>query len=116
LRLAIIDLSASKQPMLSPDGRYVLAFNGEIYNYKDLAENLRSKWNFKTNGDTEVLLAGLLLYGKEFISQLEGMWAFALWDSQTKCLLLSRDRSGKKPLYYSTSGEAFHLASKLPAL
>lgn len=116
LRLAIIDLSASKQPMLSPDGRYVLVFNGEIYNYKSLAEDLRSKWNFKTSGDTEVLLAGLLLYGKEFIPRLEGMWAFALWDSQTKSLLLSRDRSGKKPLYYTTAGGAFHLASELPAL
>lgn len=116
LRLAIIDLSASKQPMLSPDGRYVLAFNGEIYNYKDLAENLRSKWNFKTNGDTEVLLAGLLLYGKAFISRLEGMWAFALWDTQTRTLVLSRDRTGKKPLYYSARDEAFHLASELPAL
>lgn len=115
-RLSIIDLAASKQPMVSPDGRYILSFNGEIYTYLQLREQLEERWNFVTNGDTEVLLAGLILEGTAFLSKLEGMWAFALWDNIEGALLLSRDRMGKKPLFYVTREKEFLCASHLPAL
>ncbi len=115
-RLSIIDLEASTQPMSDASDRYTLSFNGEIYNYKSLRESLKSKWQFTSNGDTEVLLAGLVHYGTSFIEQLEGMWAFSLWDKQQKTLLLARDRMGKKPLYYQTNTSQFSCASELPAL
>ncbi len=99
VRLSIIDLSASRQPMVDPFNRFVLAFNGEIYNYRELKRELESKWDFKTNGDTEVVLAGLILLGKDFLSRMEGMWAIAFWDSMTETLILSRDRMGKKPYF-----------------
>lgn len=115
-RLSIIDIGSSHQPMQTQDGRYVLIYNGEIYNYIELRGRLVSRWHFATDGDTEVLLAGLVLEGEKFLSHLEGMWAFALWDSLTETLLLSRDRMGKKPLYYEQVGNAFACASELPAL
>ncbi len=115
-RLSIVDLSASQQPFFDPTGRYVLSFNGEIYNYQTLRSELKSQWHFVTNGDTEVLMAGLLLQGPSFIPKLEGMWAFALWDNHEKKLMLSRDRMGKKPLYYTQDGSSFSAASELPAL
>jgi len=115
-RLSIIDLESSKQPMTDPSGRFVLAYNGEIYNYQELRSSLKDKWNFMTQGDTEVLLAGLIREGKDFISRMEGMWAFALWDNTKKTLLLCRDRLGEKPLYYIDSGSGFSCASELPAL
>jgi asparagine synthase (glutamine-hydrolysing) len=115
-RLSIIDLAASHQPMRSPDGRYILTFNGEIYTYQELRAGLAGRWNFVTNGDTEVLLAGLLLEGVDFIKRLEGMWAFALWDTLGESLLICRDRMGKKPLYYTTHEGVFSCASELPAL
>jgi asparagine synthase (glutamine-hydrolysing) len=116
VRLSIVDLSGSQQPMRSRDGRYAIVFNGEIYNYGDLREELKSEWNFTTDGDTEVLLAGLVLYGEKYLTRVEGMWAFALWDSMTESLLLSRDRMGKKPLYYSLDRQGITCASELPAL
>ncbi len=115
-RLSIIDLAASHQPMRSPDGRYLLTFNGEIYTYREIRSSLAGRWNFLTNGDTEVLLAGLMLEGVDFISQLEGMWSFALWDTLDETLLLCRDRMGKKPLYYASHEDEFCCASELPAL
>lgn len=115
-RLSIIDLSASHQPMRSPDGRYVLAYNGEIYNYADLRRALEPHWSFLTHGDTEVLLAGLCLHGTDFLAKLEGMWAFALWDTRERSALLCRDRMGKKPLYYAARGDRLLCASELPAL
>jgi asparagine synthase (glutamine-hydrolysing) len=115
-RLSIIDQAGSRQPMCSPDGRYILSFNGEIYNYQDLRPALAAHWPFQTKGDTEVLLAGLLIQGKDFIDRMEGMWAFALWDHQEQRLLLCRDRMGKKPLYYQEQGASFFCASELPAL
>ncbi|MGB3221269.1 MAG: asparagine synthase (glutamine-hydrolyzing) [Desulforhopalus sp.] len=115
-RLSIIDISGSHQPMRSPDGRYILTFNGEIYTYKKIRASLAGRWEFVTNGDTEVLLAGLLLEGVDFISCLEGMWAFALWDTVGESLLLCRDRMGKKPLYYLNTGDDFSCASELSSL
>ncbi len=116
VRLSILDLSSSRQPMTDPGGRYVLSYNGEIYNYHDLRKELEEQWTFTTQGDTEVLLAGLIIQGESFLQRLEGMWAFALWDSQAQSLLLARDRMGKKPLFYHSSGETMTCASELPAL
>lgn len=115
-RLSIIDLRASRQPMQDESGRYILSFNGEIYNYKELQSELRDKWAFQTNGDTETLLAGLCIFGESFISKLQGMWALTFWDQKTHRLLLSRDRLGKKPLFYTEENTFFACASELPAL
>lgn len=115
-RLSIVDLDASRQPMSDPDGRFHLAYNGEIYNYAALRNELSDRWGFRTRGDTEVLLAGLILDGTDFLQRAEGMWAFALWDAQARVLVLGRDRMGKKPLYYEHDGERFACASELPAL
>ncbi|HSP63679.1 MAG TPA: asparagine synthase (glutamine-hydrolyzing), partial [Pyrinomonadaceae bacterium] len=102
-RLSIIDTSsAGHQPMLSHDGRFVLILNGEIYNYRKLREQLASKGhNFRTQTDTEVLLAAWAHWGEDCLSRLNGMFAFALWDNQERTLFLVRDRVGIKPLYYA---------------
>jgi asparagine synthase (glutamine-hydrolysing) len=115
-RLSIIDLAASRQPMVDPTMRYILTYNGEIYNYKEIRAGLEGKWQFKTQGDTEILLAGLILRGETFLEKMEGMWAFALWDNLEKKLLICRDRMGKKPLYYQEDQDSFICASELPAL
>ena len=116
VRLSIVDLSGSPQPMHSPDGRFTITFNGEIYNFQKLRAKLSNRWEFKTQGDTEVLLAGLILDGERFISRVEGMWAFLLWDNQQETALFSRDRTGKKPLFYTINQGKFACASELPAL
>jgi asparagine synthase (glutamine-hydrolysing) len=115
-RLAIVDLAGGHQPLRDPDARWTLVFNGEIYNYRELRKAMSGRWNFRDSGDTEVLLAGLILEGERFIERLDGMWAFVLHDAATGQLLLSRDRFGKKPLYYRSHGTAFACASELPAL
>jgi asparagine synthase (glutamine-hydrolysing) len=108
-RLSIIDTSsAGHQPMLSPDGRFVISLNGEIYNYRELREELRAKGHaFRTQSDTEVLLAAWAQWGAECLSRLNGMFAFAMWDERERALSLVRDRVGIKPLYYApVSGNA----------
>lgn len=115
-RLSIIDLAGSPQPMASPDGRYHLTYNGEIYNYRDLRSQLADRWAFRTEGDTEVLLAGLVVHGAAFLSGMEGMWGFCFWDASEGRLLAARDRMGKKPLFYTQRGNTFAAASELPAL
>ncbi|RAO75558.1 asparagine synthase (glutamine-hydrolyzing) [Dyella jiangningensis] len=115
-RLAIIDLKGGHQPMRDRSGRWVLVFNGEIYNYRELRTLLAGRWDFRDDSDTEVLLAGLVTEGARFIERLDGMWAFVLHDTASGDLLLSRDRFGKKPLYYRRHGETFACASELPAL
>ena len=101
-RLSIIDTSAAgHQPMLSPDGRLVVILNGEIYNYRELREQLTAKGHsFRTQTDTEVLLAAWAEWGEDCLSRLNGMFAFALWDDKERTLFLVRDRVGIKPLYY----------------
>ena len=101
-RLAIIDTSkAGHQPMLSADGRYVLTFGGEIYNYRELREELKSKGHrFQTETDTEVLLTAFAEWGKECLPRLNGMFHFAVWDNRERTLTLARDHVGIKPLYY----------------
>src|SRR5215813_1913248 len=104
-RLSIIDTSsAGHQPMLSADRRLVVILNGEIYNYRELREELTAKGHqFRTQTDTEVLLAAWAEWHEESLARLNGMFAFALWDSKERKLFLVRDRVGIKPLYYSLS-------------
>ena len=118
-RLSIIDLStAGKQPMETPDGRFVLTFNGEIYNYRELRAELESAgWRFLGNSDTEVLLYSLAHWGVErALRRLNGMFAFALWDAGERTLYFARDRFGEKPLYYGWHDGVLLFGSELKAL
>jgi asparagine synthase (glutamine-hydrolysing) len=111
-RLSIIDLESGKQPMADDHGN-VVCFNGEIYNYRDLRRELESGYVFKTNSDTEVILAGYHKWGVRVLDKLRGMFAFALWDDREKVLLCARDRFGIKPFYYSTVGDNFIFCSEV---
>jgi asparagine synthase (glutamine-hydrolysing) len=117
-RLAIIDLHArASQPMHSADGLLHITFNGEIYNYRALREELEHKgYAFQTSSDTEVLLQLYRDRGRDMLQSLRGMYAFGLWDSQRRCLLLARDALGIKPLYYSREAGCMRFASQVKAL
>lgn len=116
-RLAIIDLSSqSNQPFLDPSGRYVLVFNGEIYNYIELKAELEEHYTFKTDSDTEVLLATFLVYGYQCLQKLNGMFSFAIWDNQDKKLFAARDRFGVKPFFYSQKNNSFSFSSEIKAI
>jgi len=118
-RLAVIDLSSEgHQPMLSCSGRYVIVFNGEIYNYQKLMDELIALGHqFRGHSDTEVILAAIEQWGvKGAVSRFIGMFAIALWDKQTQRLFLVRDRLGEKPLYYGKVAKAFVFGSELKAL
>jgi len=117
-RLAIIDLSeAGIQPMHSHDQRFVIAFNGEIYNFLELREELTAKgYSFQSHTDTEVILALYHYEGVELLNKINGMFAFALWDKEEKSLFIARDRIGKKPLYYCQHQGEIIFASELKAL
>jgi asparagine synthase (glutamine-hydrolysing) len=117
-RLSIVDLSGGAQPMWTADGQIGVVFNGEIYNHADLRAELKARGCvFQTDhSDTEVLLHGYREWGDEFVSRLNGMWAFVIYDRAQKRLFGSRDRFGKKPLYYFHEGDTFGWASELPAL
>lgn len=117
-RLSIIDRSsAGHQPMKSDCGRFVIIFNGEIYNYVELRDELESRGErFLTQSDTEVLLTAYRRWGGDALTRLNGMWAFAIWDRRERCLVASRDRFGKKPFYYVQLKERFYFASEIKAL
>lgn len=117
-RLSILDIAGGVQPMATADGRFVIVFNGEIYNFKQLREELINVGaRFRTDhSDTEVLLHGYRQWGEDLPNHLNGMWAFAIHDREKNELFLSRDRFGKKPLFYSASPEGFVFASELTAL
>jgi asparagine synthase (glutamine-hydrolysing) len=116
-RLSIIDITGGHQPMTSADGRYTLVFNGEIYNFLELkAELEKDGLSFTTKSDSEVLLYYFIKHGIDGLKNLNGMFAFALWDSIDKKLFAARDRMGKKPFYYALVGDEFIFASELKAL
>lgn len=117
-RLAIIDIDGGAQPFTTGGGDSVLAYNGEIYNYRDLRRHLRdSGVRLRTNSDTEALAEGLRQQGAGFIGALRGMFAFANWDHRTKTLMLARDRLGEKPLYYAVTPNGFLIfASEIGAI
>lgn len=113
-RLSIIDLAGSHQPMESVDGRWVIAFNGEILNYRELRAVL--DYPFRTDGDTETILAGLVAHGIQFVDRLVGQFAFAAYDRHRRTLHLVRDRLGILPLYYWRSAPALHFGSEIKAI
>ncbi|MDB5412175.1 MAG: putative asparagine synthase [Rubritepida sp.] len=117
-RLAIVDLAGGAQPMATEDGRVIISFNGEIYNHASLRQELQALGHrFQTRSDTEAILLGWREWGVEVLRRMDGMFAFALWDSEQGELLLARDRLGEKPLHYARlpdGGWAF--ASEIPAL
>lgn len=115
-RLSIIDPNPhSNQPFKSHDGRYVLVFNGEIYNYKAIKAGL-NQYAFLTDGDTEVVLAAFIQYGEDCVKHFNGMFAFAIWDSVKKELFLARDRMGIKPLYYVLTNDLIIFSSSVKAI
>lgn len=116
-RLAIFDPANGHQPMCSPDGRHTIVFNGAIYNFASLRNELAALgWIFRTHCDTEVLLAAFALWGERCLGRLRGMFAFAAWDSQEQSLFLARDPFGIKPLYYRQDGAQLLFASEISAL
>jgi asparagine synthase (glutamine-hydrolysing) len=117
-RLSIIDLSnEARQPMQSFDKRFIITFNGEIYNYIELRTILINKgYKFYTQSDTEVLLNLYHCFGYECLKMLDGMFSFAIWDTQTEQLFIARDRFGEKPLYYTSSNSTFAFASEIKAI
>lgn len=117
-RLKVIDLSeAAAQPMSNEDASVVLAFNGEIYNHRALRAELESAGHsFRSRSDTEAILRGYERWGLGVVARLDGMFAFALWDAQRRRLVLARDRSGKKPLFWSDSGGVFRFGSSIGSL
>jgi asparagine synthase (glutamine-hydrolysing) len=115
-RLSIIDVAGGHQPVPNEDQTIWCMLNGEIYNYKELRDRLRQQGHeFKTNGDTETIVHAYEQHGLDFVEELRGMFAIALWDGQQRRLILARDRIGKKPLFYSIYGGQLAFASELKA-
>jgi asparagine synthase (glutamine-hydrolysing) len=116
-RLSIIDLQTGKQPIFNEDGSIAIVFNGEIYNYRELAQSLKRQGHqFATASDTETIVHAYEQYGRDVVHHLRGMFAFALWDERRQQLLLARDRLGIKPLYYAVLPERFLFASEVKSL
>jgi asparagine synthase (glutamine-hydrolysing) len=114
-RLSIIDLStAANQPMISQDERWVMMFNGEVYNFRELASAL--KVSLRTHSDTEVMLESFAAFGPEAVSQFNGMFAIALYDRRDKLMYLFRDRMGVKPLFYLQEGNRWFFSSEIKSL
>jgi asparagine synthase (glutamine-hydrolysing) len=117
-RLAILDLSErGHMPMTTPDGRYTIIHNGEIYNFQELRATLLARgMTFRSNSDTEVLLSLYAVAGPAMLNQLNGMFAFSIWDSVERVLFIARDRMGIKPVYYAVQPDGFYFASEEKAL
>ncbi len=118
VRLSIIDLSQSgHQPMLSDDGKYVMVFNGEIYNYIEIREELKLRgYKFKTKTDSEVLLKSFIEWGPECLNRFNGMWAFVIYNRNDNSIFATRDRYGIKPFYYFVDNNQFIFASEIPPI
>lgn len=116
-RLSVIDLSTGSQPLANEDKTLWVVFNGEIYNFQELRQELEALGHvFRTKSDTETLLHGYEQYGTSLVDHLRGMFAFAIWDANKRELFMARDRLGKKPLYYAFTEHGFFFASELKAL
>src|SRR5712691_5756260 len=116
-RLAIIDITGGRQPMCTPDGKVLIVFNGEIYNFRTIRDELAAAGHpLCTNSDTEVLLHAYLVWGEECLHRLNGMFAFAIYDGRTQSVFAARDRFGEKPLYVLERDGTLYLASELKAL
>ncbi|MEO8403093.1 MAG: asparagine synthase (glutamine-hydrolyzing) [Chitinophagaceae bacterium] len=116
-RLAILDLSINgHQPMYSSDGRYVLIFNGEIYNHTDIRSTLRNKHHFKSTSDTETILYGFIEFGTSLFGRMNGIFAFSIYDRSSGDLIIVRDQFGVKPLYFYQQNDIFLFASEIKAL
>ncbi len=116
-RLSILDLSkAGHQPMLSLDKRYILVYNGEIYNFKELRSTLIKYYSFKSDSDSEVILYAYIHYGKNFLKKLNGIFSLAIYDKKKDQLIIARDRFGTKPLYYVKTSSGLYFASELKVL
>lgn len=116
-RLSIIDVEHGHQPLSYKEERYWIIFNGEVYNYKELRDELTTKgYSFQTNSDTEVILAAYVEYKEEVVSKLRGMFAFIIWDKQEKTFFGARDQFGIKPFYYAVEDEGLYVASEKKAI
>ncbi|MDR3542771.1 MAG: asparagine synthase (glutamine-hydrolyzing) [Desulfocapsaceae bacterium] len=116
-RLSIIDLKSGQQPLSNEDGSIWIAFNGEIYNFQELAAELKGRGHqFRTNSDTETIVHAYEEYGERCVEKFRGMFAFALWDNRRQELFIARDRLGKKPLYYALEDSRFLFASEIKAI
>ena len=116
-RLSIIDLAGGHQPISNEDDSLWIVCNGEIYNYRELRDELRARGcRFKTGSDSEVLLHGYAVWGDAFVERLNGMFDFALWDARRKRLVIGRDRLGVKPLYVAQDGRRLAFATEAKAL
>jgi asparagine synthase (glutamine-hydrolysing) len=116
-RLSIVDLAAGQQPMSTQDGRYWIVFNGEIFNHVELRERLIAKGHpFRTRCDTEVILQLYQAVGKDCVYEMNGQWAFAIWDTKEQTLFMSRDRMGIRPLYYMKTPEHFIFGSEIKTI
>jgi len=118
VRLSIIDISIKgHQPFFDSTGRYVMIYNGEVYNYIEIREVLKKRgYTFTSNSDTEVVLNSFIEWGKECMQKFNGMWAFAIYDRIDKVVFISRDRFGVKPFYYYSNSEFFAFSSEIPSL
>ncbi len=117
VRLSIVDLASGQQPMQTPDGRYWIAYNGEVFNYPELKVELEKRGHqFRTNCDTEVVLHMYQEFGPDCLSQLNGQFAFSIWDTKENELFLARDRMGIRPLFYTESNGSFVFSSEIKAI
>jgi asparagine synthase (glutamine-hydrolysing) len=117
VRLSIIDIATGQQPLSDTSGNFWVVFNGEIFNYIEIRKELEQKgYSFKTKSDTEVIVAAYAVWGKQFVSKLNGQFAFAIWDKQNKNLFLARDRVGICPLFYANINGSFVFGSEIKAI
>jgi asparagine synthase (glutamine-hydrolysing) len=115
-RLALLDRARGSQPLTSPDGRFTLVYNGEVYNYPELRSQLRDRWDFRTACDTEVVLAAYVAWGESCLDRFNGMFAFFIWDEHLQRGFAARDRLGVKPFVYRAGADAFLFASEAKAI